>query len=135
MPEMTTVVGTESNDGDVVFQRGPSDIIFRWDEDDGVQGVSYSTGDADIEQEAGMLDDYCKEAVAPAPTGWYVIEGFTTDYVRDYYGEVDTYVDHKEKRAATWRDFKRLWGFAPWWADVLLALNVNLKMHAGYPAP
>lgn len=116
--------------------RGPSTIIFKNTKHDGLQGVSYDTGDAFWEQEAGILT-YQIESMIPddLKPGWYVMEGFEVDYSKDYWGEVSGYADCTlPARPATFRDFAKLaWTEGPWF--VSLMAQIGMPMPAWWPEP
>ena len=74
-------------------ERGPSDILFYAERDGAwftVYEMKWQGGDADFEDEAGVLD-YALERMLDADTqeGWHVCEGFTVEYTRDWLGDVD----------------------------------------------
>lgn len=117
--------------------RGPSDIIFRWDLNDAmVQGICYTDGDAAYENDASMLDTHCADIAGDnAKTGWYVIEGFTMTYTKDYYGEVDGDADYKTFRRATFKDFNAIWYGGKGDLFLQIAAKLKLPMPAWWPEP
>lgn len=75
----------------------PSTILFEIEYVDGknwgIYEIQYEGGAAEYENCYGCGLDYTIKdmiGVSEIEEGeWYVIEGFTTDYWKDYYGEVD----------------------------------------------
>ncbi len=93
------------------FPRGPSNVLLVLAEGDSrlwpgleVEELLYTEGDADIENDAGMLEDALSECLAGEieRPGRYLIEGFRSFYTTDYYGEVDA-----DYEIAAWREATR----------------------------
>ena len=60
------------------------------------------------------------------------MSGFTTSWHRSYEGEVDADHEYETVRPARWRDVREITNMQPWWADVLLAVGVNLRVPADW---
>lgn len=127
----------EFNHGEHEYPRGPSQIIFKWDaREQAVQGICYTSGDADYENDTSMLDTYCEDAIDDkTKTAWYVIDKFTMHYWTDYYGEADGQPDWENQRYATFKDYNDIWfgGRAQWYLQI--AAKLGLKMPAWWPEP
>lgn len=119
------------------FARGPSKIVFSLIEEDSchwtkwtadphaavhssgkrtakevpvglaIDEMQWDGGDADIENESGMLDcaiyGLLNHDQVDIP-GWWVMEGFEADYWTDYWGEHDASFSCKLVRRAHWQD-------------------------------
>ena len=68
----------------------------------------YEGGAAEYEQDINGFLDYCIVYMLDhnTPEGFYVMEGFTTKYWKDYWGEVDCSHDYTCIRKATEKDWE-----------------------------
>jgi len=69
---------------------------------------AYEGGAAEYEADYNGFLDYSIVAMLDhdTPEGFYVMEGFTTEYTKDYWGEVDCRHDYTLIRKATDKDWK-----------------------------
>lgn len=109
---MSTIEGTPADD-EPTFPRGPSNVLLVLTQGDSrlwpgleVEELLYTEGDADIENDAGMLEDALSECVAGGiqKPGRYLIEGFEVSYHTDYWSETDADYAIKGWREATETD-------------------------------
>jgi hypothetical protein len=77
--------------------------------------IQYEGGSADIEAEAGMLEDAVAGLLAAEhqKVGWWVMEGFYGSFSKDYYGEVDCDFECDRVRPATDEDRRKFGVLTP----------------------
>ena len=97
---------------------------------------AYEGGSADLEAESGMLPDSFVSLLDDneKKVGWFVMEGFYGTYRTDYYGEVDCDFECDNIRKAKFSDLD-YFGYAPWWAKLLLKIGINLEINSRYGHP
>jgi hypothetical protein len=89
----------------------PSNILIELTEGDSrewpgleVDELLHNGQSAEIEHDAGMLQDALSNLFKPPGPGTYFLFGFVAFYSRDYYGEVDVDYDLEGWRVATDED-------------------------------
>lgn len=85
------------------------------------------------EGEGGTLGDSVESAINGSDTelspGWWLIDGFTAHYSRDYWGEYDADYEIEDMRPAVWADVLHFMpGSAPWWVRLFRPLFWNRRV-------
>lgn len=106
---MTNMLISDGDDTDFTLPKAgtPGRVLFRYDEDD--EGAFYEVYDSDDDTDVywayeGIGLDYVISEYISFPfqaDRWYVIEGLTVNYSKDYEGEVDEEWTYEKVRPAT----------------------------------
>lgn len=79
-----------------------------------VEELLYDGESAEIENEAGMLEDHLSDlGFKPENPGKYFVQGFRAYYTKDYYGEVDVDCEFECWREATPEDESKFFEAKP----------------------
>ncbi len=118
---MGDLITAAANSPEPEFEYRPSKILvcLVWGGDEfgwSVEETYHDGGFADIEQAGGFLDYRVLDLIDEKAEGWWLLEGFTISWSRDYWGEVDAEYDITGQRRATWADVREIAGGAPWWS-------------------
>lgn len=100
----------------------------------------YEGGSAEIENEAGVLQDTIAGLLDPEfhRVGWFVVEGFYGHYWKDYYGECDVEYECDDIRVARWSDIEAMGLMkAPWYIRALRMFGIDPEVppRLMYPVP
>ena len=99
--------------------------------------VHHEGGSAEIEAEAGMLQDTIANIIPPEfeKVGWFVMEDFYGVFSTDYWGETDCDHEFDNIRPARWSDLKRFGLKVSWWGQILTMLgrDGNVPPRFGHP--